>query len=190
MNTPAHLLFAGALFGKKNTPRLTWFAMLGGLMPDLSLYLLAGSSLFILGYSPQVVFDELYFSDLWQTIFSVDNSFLIWGGVLLLGVCRKRPALTAFSAGALLHIAFDFPLHHDDGRAHFWPISSWVFESPVSYWDRSHHASWVQPLETSLACIAAIFCWRQSHSILLRLVVSALILMQVFASGLWQFIFV
>ena len=77
MNTPAHLLLGLAAFGRKGTRSVSWAAAAGALLPDLSLYVLAGTSLFILGIPPQRVFDELYFSDSWQAVFAVDNSFVI-----------------------------------------------------------------------------------------------------------------
>jgi hypothetical protein len=58
-----------------------------------------------------------------------------------------------------LHLVLDFPLHHDDGRSHFWPATWWVFESPISYWDRDHGAQWVAPIEGILAIIAVVVLW-------------------------------
>jgi len=123
MNTPAHLIFGLAAFGKPDAPKVTAAALVGAILPDLSLYLLAGTHLFVLGTSPDVVFGELYFSELWQTIFKIDNSFLLWGVVLGLGVAIRSAWVVALAGAALFHIGLDFPLHHDDGRAHFWPLT-------------------------------------------------------------------
>ena len=73
MNTPAHLIFGVAAFGDPMLRRTTLAAVLGALAPELSLYIMAGVSLVILQIPPNVVFDELYFSDAWQTVFAVDN---------------------------------------------------------------------------------------------------------------------
>lgn len=155
MNTPAHLLFGAAAFGKAHRTSVTLAAVAGGLAPDLSLYLMAGVSLFILQIEPQRVFDVLYYSEPWQMVFAIDNSALLWSVALAFAVWKKWPILIAFTAAALLHIALDFPLHHNDGRAHFWPITRWVFESPISYWDTRHHAGWIAPIELILSTIAA-----------------------------------
>lgn len=158
MNTPAHLLIGWAAFGRKHSERLAIAALIGALMPDLSLYVMAGTSLFLLEIPPSVVFGELYFSGAWQTVFAIDNSFIVWGVLFALAVAFKRDWGIALCGAALLHLALDFPLHHDDGRAHFWPVSNWIFESPVSYWDHRHHAAIVGPMELALAagCAFAI----------------------------------
>ncbi len=161
MNTPAHLIFGAAVFGRKTPKRTLLAACLGGLVPDLSLYVMAGVALVVLQIPPQVVFDELYFSDTWQTVFAIDNSFVLWGVLLAVAMWRKSAVGLAFAGAALLHVALDFPLHHDDGRPHFWPLSSWVFESPLSYWDRRHGAGWIAPLEGAVCLILVIVLWRR-----------------------------
>ena len=49
-------------------------------------------------------------------------------------MARSAVLIALFSA-ALVHLTLDFPLHNDDARAHFWPLTNWKFTSPVSYWD-------------------------------------------------------
>lgn len=169
MNTPAHLLLGWAAFGR-NAPRgVVLAALAGGLLPDLSLYVLAGTSLFLLGIPPATVFGELYFSATWQAIFAVDNSFVVWAIGLLCGLYLRKRWVVALCGAALIHLAMDFPLHHDDGRSHFWPISRWIFESPVSYWDRNHHAGIVAPLEGVLASFCALLIvlpdWRNWRTV-------------------------
>lgn len=179
MNTPAHLVFAAAAFGSPDNPKRTWAAILGGLAPDFSLYAMTAWAIFISGHSPQYVFDTLYFSDPWQAVFSVDNSFFVWGVILALGVWLRTPLIWAFAAGALLHIGFDFPLHHDDGRAHFWPISDWVFESPVSYWDPNAFGNIVGPIEAALVVAACVWMWTRYHSTIARVLLGLAITLQI-----------
>lgn len=159
MYTPTHLIFGVAAFGRADARHVTAAALCGALIPDLSLYLLAGTHLLILGTDPQVVFGQMYYSDAWQSIFRIDNSFVVWGVVLGLGVALRRAWMIALAGAALLHIGLDFPFHHDDGRAHFWPISTWVFESPVSYWDPAHYGSILTPLELLASWAACIWLW-------------------------------
>lgn len=161
MNTPAHLLLGAAAFGRPAENRIIVAALTGALLPDLSLYVMAGLSLFVLGIPPHVVFNVLYFSDTWQTVFAIDNSFVLWGVLLGAAVWSRMPWAIALTGAAMLHLCLDFPLHHDDGRPHFWPFSWWVFESPVSYWDRNHGAAFVAPVEAVLAILAAITLWRR-----------------------------
>lgn len=185
MNTPAHLLIGG-LMGRRQ-PRLIAFGMLGGALPDLSLYVLAGVSLSILQIPPQVVFDELYFSDLWQTIFAIDNSVFVWGALLLLTWRRSWQAGIALCLGALAHIALDFPLHAGDGRAHFWPVSTWVFHSPFSYWDRAYSAAWVAPVEALFALCAAAYLWTIKSWV--RWAAIVLLLAELWVVRQWLFVF-
>lgn len=161
MHTPAHLILGAAAFAKIDRPDTLWAALLGGLIPDLSLYLLAGGALFIFQISPQIVFGELYFSAQWQRIFAIDNSVFIWTALFSLAYLRKSHWGIAFCASALLHILFDFPLHHDDGRAHFWPLTDWVYQSPISYWDVNHHAWIIAPIETVACAVALLLLWKR-----------------------------
>lgn len=161
MNTPAHLLIGAAVFGRPTTTRFLAAALAGAMLPDLSLYLMAGVSLAILDIPPNVVFGELYFSRSWQMVFAIDNSFFVWGGLLGVAMWRRSAWAIALCGAAILHLALDLPLHHDDGRAHFWPATRWVFESPLSYWDRGHGAAWMAPIEGVLACISSWVLWRR-----------------------------
>ncbi|QFT93833.1 hypothetical protein FIU86_13360 [Roseovarius sp. THAF9] len=77
MNTPAHVIFAAAAFARPFDRRRTVAAVAGGLAPDLSLYVMVGVSLYLLGLDPGYVFGTLCFSDAWQRVFRIDNSFLV-----------------------------------------------------------------------------------------------------------------
>lgn len=164
MNTAAHLIFGAAAFARSGQPRVTGAAIFGALLPDLSLYLMAGWSLFVMAIPAERVFDELYYSDAWQSVFAVDNSIPFWAFALALGLWRRWPVLVAFAGAGLLHLAFDFALHHDDARAHFWPLSTWVFRSPISYWDRDHFANIVGPVEIAVSLGLCVVLWRRFTS--------------------------
>ena len=157
MNTPAHLLIGAALFSKRDNTRLVSGALLGGLLPDISLYVMAGVSILFLGITPDVVFNDLYFSDAWQLVFKVDNSIPLWAMALVVAYYFKSPFFIALTSAALLHVASDFALHNDDARVHFWPLSAWRFESPLSYWDSNHHAGIVAPVEGAITALALIY---------------------------------
>jgi hypothetical protein len=189
MNTPAHLILGLAAFSRRDSRKVTGASAFGALLPDLSLYVMAGVSLAILQIPPNVVFGQLYFSDAWQTVFAIDNSFLLWGLVLAFALWWKARAGVAFAGAGLLHIALDFPLHHDDGRPHFWPASNWVFESPVSYWDRGQHAGWVQPLEVALVFICVAVLFRRFPGWPMRVLALALLAMELMVARVWMFVF-
>ncbi|MEL6645840.1 MAG: cobalamin biosynthesis protein CobQ [Pseudomonadota bacterium] len=168
---------------------MTLAAIAGAAAPDLSLYLMAGTALFLMNVPPNVVFDELYFSPQWQAVFAVDNSFLVWGLGLALALWLKRPAWIAFAGAALLHLALDFPLHNDDARPHFWPVSDWVFQSPVSYWDRDHYANIVGPIEAILCLMLCVVLWRRFQGWIARGLIVATGALQIAPVFIWVFIF-
>lgn len=189
MNTPAHLIFGAGAFARPGARWVTAAALLGGLLPDLSLYILGSWALYIQQIPPQTVFNELYFSPSWQRIFAIDNSIPLWGAICGLGLALRRPALVALGGAALLHVLLDLPLHHDDGRPHFWPFSDWVFESPISYWDSAQFAWIVAPIE-GLACVAlVVLLWRRFESWLLRLLFAALLFAELWVIRQWLVFF-
>lgn len=190
MNTPTHMIMGAAVFARPGVPGVTLAALLGGFAPDLSLFAMAGWHLFILGTDPSVVFHELYFSDTWQQVFAIDNSFFLWGGIFAFGLVFKRQWLVAFSGSGLLHIAFDFLLHHDDARMHFWPLSDWIFRSPISYWDPDYYGAIVAPLEMLLSLILLFILWRRFEAAMPRVVIGLAGFMQLTPVFAWVFIFV
>lgn len=190
VNTPAHLLIGAAVWGRQRSRGVIMAAFAGALLPDLSLYLMAGVSLFLLSIPPQIVFDELYFSDAWQTVFAIDNSFILWGLLLGGAIWRRAPWAVALTGAAFLHLCLDFPLHHDDGRPHFWPLSGWVFESPFSYWDRDHGAMWLAPIEGAAASAAAVILWQQRIGVALGAFVAILLLAELWIVRQWLFFFI
>ncbi|MGC3936390.1 cobalamin biosynthesis protein CobQ [Roseobacter sp. EG26] len=189
MNTPAHLLIGAAVMGRKGSAAVVWAALIGALLPDLSLYLLAGAAIYLFGIAPPIVFNDLYFSTSWQAIFAIDNSMILWGGLLGVAIWRRSAWAIALTGAALLHLCLDLPLHHDDGRAHFWPLTGWVFDSPVSYWDRDHGAFWVAPTEAILATVAAVLLWQQRFGIGVMVLVGCLLAAELWIVRQWLFYF-
>ncbi len=178
MNTPAHLIFGLAAFGKPDRRAIVAAALAGAIIPDLSLYLLVGWELLIAGTAPEVVFGQMYYSESWQSIFRIDNSFVLWGIAFALAFVANSSVAMALCGAALLHLLLDFPLHNDDARAHFWPITNWKFISPVSYWDPKYFGHIVGPVEVALVIASAIYCWRKYSGRYIRLLVLVLTLFE------------
>ena len=174
MNTPAHLIFGLAVFGKPDRPRVTAAAVAGSLLPDVSLYLLVAWQMLVVGTAPEVVFGQMYFSESWQTVFRIDNSFVLWGIGLGLAAAVRSPIAVAFCGAALLHLLFDFALHNDDARAHFWPATTWVFYSPVSYWDPDHYGGIAGAAEIAVSVALAVVLWRRFTGWRMRTVIALL----------------
>ena len=188
MNTPAHLVMGMAAFGRPGAPLVTAAALAGALAPDLSLYLLTGWEIGVRGTPPETVFRQLYYSDAWQAVFAVDNSIPLWAIVLAAGLALDRAWIVALAGAALLHLGFDLMLHADDGRRHLWPLSDWVFASPVSYWDPRHHGGIVGPLEAAGTLALAALVWRRHRAPAARAIVAALAVLEAAPFVMWGMI--
>jgi hypothetical protein len=189
VNTPAHLIFGAAAFARPNAPAVNAAALFGALLPDLSLYLLTGWSLFVMGIPPRTVFGELYFSPQWQGIFAVDNSIPLWALGLGIGLALRSRVLIAFAGAGLLHLVFDFALHHDDARRHFWPITDFVFTSPVSYWDPRHFGNIFGPLEIAVSLLLCVVLWRRFKGWFARSLIVAAALAEMLPGLMFMMIF-
>ena len=189
MNTPAHLIMGAAAFGKPGHRRVTIAAVAGAMAPDISLYAMVSWSIYVLGVEPRVVFGEYYYSSAWQQVFAIDNSFILWGLALGLAVWSRRPALIAFAGAAFLHLTFDFPVHNDDARMQFWPISDWVFASPISYWDPRFHAAIVGPLELGIAMVLSAFMLVRYKTLRARVLIIVLAGTEIVATGFFGWFF-
>lgn len=189
MNTPAHLIVGTAVFARADQRGTLGAAFLGAAAPDVSLYVMVIVSIWVMGVPAETVFREYYYSDTWQSVFAVDNSFILWGLLFAVAYWRAWGRLIAFAGAGFLHIALDFPLHTHDARMHFWPVSNWVFESPVSYWDRAAHAGVVGPMEFFLSLACAAVLWRRFRQVWIRAVTTLLMVLETASSGIWHFIF-
>lgn len=189
MNTPAHLIIGAAMYARPGMPYVILAALAGAFVPDASLYFLAGFHLFVLGTPEGVVFGQLYFSDSWQLIFAIDNSFFLWGLLFGLAHYLKNEIAIAFSGSGFMHLVCDFPLHHDDGRMHFWPFSDWIFESPVSYWDHRHYGNIVEPLEILLTLVLLVVIALRFRSVLATVLLAVAGVLQLMPYVLFRYIF-
>lgn len=172
MNTPTHLIMAAALFAKPEQRKVTAAALLGGFIPDFSLYFMFFWHQFVLETPTNIIFRDIYYTDYWQQIFAIDNSFVIWAVLLGGAIWLKNKWMVALAGAAFIHLVFDFPLHVDDARAHFWPFTMWKFESPISYWDSNHHGNIVSVLEILLVCVMLGVLWRRFETLFPRIVLA------------------
>ncbi|MGB3147978.1 MAG: cobalamin biosynthesis protein CobQ [Paracoccaceae bacterium] len=188
MNTPAHLILGTTLFGRPGMKGVPLAAVLGSLAPDISLYLLSFTSIWVLGISPSRVFDELYFSAAWQQVFAIDNSFVLWGMLLAYAIWQQKLLLRVFASAGLLHLLCDFFLHNEDARRQFWPLSDWVFRSPFSYWDRHHHGAVIGPMEMAMCAALSILLWRRFPRPFHRMLIVLLLGMEILPGLLFRYL--
>ena len=132
MITPSHFIYSWALAKKtkgneqnidqKLTKNRTLAFVLGALFPDTTTYLFFIVIGLLLGYSGEVMWDDMYFNSVWSIPITLAHSFWLWPLIILVGTYFKLHFLRWFSISALLHAVVDFLVHTDDAYRHFWPF--------------------------------------------------------------------
>lgn len=180
------MLIGAAVFARPAAPAVTLAAFAGGFAPDVPMLVLVLWSTRFLGIPEHEVFGDLYFSTAWQSVFSIDHGFFVWGTLFGLAIWHGFAVLRAFAGSGLFHALADFLTHHDDARRQFWPLADWVFRSPVSYWDARYYGSIFAVLELALVVVLAGFLvvrLRQMWERALILGIAALVILPVILTG-------
>ena len=163
MNTQAHAIFNLALLGRKQHPEWNPLIIWGALIPDLAMFSFYALLIGICIPDSQIWREE-YYRPFWQNVFDLFNSIpLALIGVALM-LRFKRTGLALLFASVVLHCLEDLPLHVDDGHRHFWPLSQFRFESPISYWDPNHYGNIAAPIEIVLALLVSIYVFNRVRS--------------------------
>ena len=158
MTTQTHAILNTALLSKRHKPYLHSYAFVGAVIPDLPIFIFFAVETFILNTPQRELWGSRYFMEAWQNFFDIFNSVPLILIVLGIGYyLLQSEKLTVFAWSMLIHCVFDFVTHHDDGHHHFFPLSDFIFESPISYWDRDHHAGIVGPIERFVMLAASIY---------------------------------
>lgn len=188
MNTPTHITLALATLGKKDKPKNNIWIFAGALVPDIAMFFLFFYEM-IIGTPQRIIWDEKYFSPLWQNTVDMFNSFPIFVALLLVSVYKKWNLLTIFCLASMLHIAGDFPLHNDDAHRHFYPFSNWRFESPVSYWDPNFYGQYWSIFEIFLLLFTGYFAYTILQTTWARTILILLVVLSVTMFLFFSFIF-
>lgn len=192
MNTQTHLLLASALLAKRGEKARNVAIVVGAFLPDVPVFALFGIAS-AMGYSSQDIFGDFYFRAEMRNLMGAFNSFLAAALIGAAGwVFRDRLwgwPMVFFAAAVAIHAATDLPLHVDDGHRHFWPLSSFVFNSPLSYWDNSHHGGIVSVVEAVLGIICAIVLWRRFPVMWIRVLCATAIAAYIAVPAYWLWIF-
>ncbi len=170
MQTTTHALIGLAGFQRKSLRGSGWAAFIGSVLPDAFIAIFLASSIAKKTPADQRWKVE-YFQEPWQKMGAVSNSFPLWTAALATGAALRivhpqtGKLITKAAASGLTHIAIDFLTHADDAHQHFWPLSDWRFNSPISYWDTNHHANKVMPIEGAIGLAATKAIWPRTTSI-------------------------
>lgn len=173
MNTPAHAVFNLLVLDAKDRSHWLWPVALGSILPDLPMVSFYAWQKLVLGTPERVIWRERYYLESWQAFFDLFNSLPILGVGLVVAWWLGASRWLALLASMVLHCLCDLPLHHDDAHRHFWPISDWRFESPVSYWDPSHYGQWISLAEIALVLGGSAWLFLHHESRKARLLVGA-----------------
>lgn len=167
MLTQTHVFVGVALFGMRNAKTITMAAICGALVPDSDVWIMIITE-FFRGTPGCEVFHFRYLQQPWSDVQAVVNSVPIYLVLLMIGAAGYKLGsgwgqfLAIFSLSALLHVSTDFLLHHDDARRHFWPLSNWIFRSPVSYWDPAYYGRIFAVFEIVGGLVLARLLWLRS----------------------------
>jgi len=163
MNTPAHAIFNLALLGRKQQPDWNPLIIWGALIPDLAMF--GFYALLKLSAVPDSqIWRVEYYRPFWQNVFDLFNSIPLATVGMWVALYFSRTGLALLFGSIVLHCLEDLPVHVDDGHRHFWPLSQFRFESPVSYWDPRYFGNIVAPIELGLMVVASIYVFRRVRS--------------------------
>ena len=162
MNTPAHVVLNALVLGRGERERLWLPITLGAVLPDLPMVVFYAYQRLVALVPERVIWSQLYFESRWQAFFDLFNSLPLIALGYALAWRARGAAWMALFASMGLHCLLDLPLHREDAHAHFFPLSSWHFVSPVSYWDPSFYGRVIAGAELALLLLGAGVLWRRA----------------------------
>jgi len=192
VNTQTHLLLASGLLTRRGEKARNVAIVVGAFLPDVPVFALFGIAS-AMGYTSQDVFGDFYFRNDMRNLMGAFNSFFVAGLIAATGwFCREKWwgwPMVFLAAAMTVHAATDLPVHVDDGHRHFWPFSSFVFNSPLSYWDNSHHGGIVSVVEAVLGIVCAVILWRRFPDRRIRLLCAVAITAYIAVPAYWIWMF-
>lgn len=189
MNTPTHVVLNALVLGHGRW-RPQWLAITGGaLVPDLPMVVFYLVERVALGTPERAIWSTRYFDPGWQMFIDVFNSLPLIGLGAFMAWRVRASAWCVFFASMAVHCAVDFLVHREDAHAHFFPVSSWRFVSPVSYWDPRHYGSFVGVVELLLVfggvVVLMTYYSHRSWRVIAGLVLLFSLVPAIFALSMW-----
>lgn len=161
MNTATHAVFAATLLARKHTPIRNWGVLAGAIAADASMFVFYGWAKLFTSMTEREIWSDAYWREPWQTFSAISNSIPLALAAVAIAWWRKSVLIGVFAIAWLSHLALDFPVHATDAHRHFWPLTNWRFESPLSYWDSAYGAAYVGAAEALLLLGCTIILWRR-----------------------------
>ena len=168
MNTPAHVVINLVFLSRPGTTRENVAIVAGSLLPDLPIFIFYFMERFVLGVPEREIWSLSYYLAEWQYFIDLFNSvpMIIFGGIVAWHI--KARAFVFLCASMLIHVALDFPLHHNDAHRHFLPFSDWRFESPLSYWESAYYGTLIGWVEFALVILGCIILYQRFSTLMAR----------------------
>ncbi len=164
MHTQSHALINMALLSRANKPHRHGCALLGGVLPDVPIFVFFGVEALLLRHSQSEIWSERYFLPEWQNIIDPFNSIpLVLLGVGI-GYFLRSDRTRVVCWSMLLHCVADFFLHREDAHRHFFPFWDYKFKSPISYWETEYHAGIVSAIEIAATIGASVYLFPRLRS--------------------------
>lgn len=164
MNTPSHAIINLAILGKVFPPEFNLLIVIGGILPDLPIFLFYGWAKLIAKMPERLIWSQGYYSPFMQAIVASFHSIpLALIGFAIASFFHWK-IVQILCLSLILHSLFDLPVHHDDAHRHFFPFSNYRLISPFSYWDVKHYASIVSLVEILLVFLSTIISFPSVQS--------------------------
>ena len=176
MNTPTHIILNYALLQDKTNKKEKWAILIGSVLPDITIFFMFFWAL-MMGIDQSTLWREIYFQPEWQFVKNIFNSVPFALIILTFGFAIKKRWIQLFSYSLLIHYVLDFFTHVNDGHAHFFPLTNFIYQSPISYWDQNFYGTLGSTIELSLLAVAVLYIVPRLETWYMKsLVIAALIL--------------
>ncbi|MGD1807952.1 hypothetical protein ACP6PL_21310 [Dapis sp. BLCC M126] len=156
MNTPSHAIINLALLTKSQLPQANLAIVIGGILPDIPIFIFYFWAKFIVRLPEAKIWSEAYYQPLIQNLVAIFHSIPLAIIGLLISYYFGWQIMQVICISLVLHSLLDLPVHNDDAHRHFFPFSNYRFISPISYWDPKHYGSIVALIEILLVLLATL----------------------------------
>ena len=191
MNTQNHILFNIAVAEKIKPGSLKYIKQIiaGGFMPDALMFVFYPIERWVFGHTSEEIWNERYFDSTWQMLIDIFNSVPLILLLFTYTYYKKARGWAYFFGSMLFHAALDLPVHNDDAHRHFWPITNYRYESPVSYWDPDHFGFYASIAEIILATVACIYIYRKAEKRWIKNTVIGFFVLNILMMAMFLFFF-
>ena len=156
MKTPSHAIINLAILGKSQLPQANLLIVIGGILPDIPIFLFYFWARFVMRLPDSKIWSEVYYEPVIQNVVALFHSIPLAAIGWLIAYYFGWQQMQIICLSTILHCLGDLPVHNDDAHRHFFPFSNYRFISPISYWDRRHYGAIVAFVEMLLV-LAATF---------------------------------